>query len=191
MDERKILKHGFMVYLARKRAYERTSPHETRMGTNRPLLRQVAKYHIPATQGSQSLTQTSSQPRGVTTMLGIRKFLPGNSTCGAAPAAPQVPPLGGDATSAEERPFIQRKGLGCRGDAAPKAEIPLLQRKGRATLGNKELCRLLTEDVVPPQERRHCAAPGKKTCRPSWEIFPAHFLGGGYAPVSAETYPHG
>jgi len=44
-----------------------------------------------------------------------------------------VPPLGGDAASAEERPFIQRKGLGCRGDAAPKAE----QRKGRATLGNK------------------------------------------------------
>jgi len=84
--------------------------------------------------------------------------------------------------NAEERPFIQRKALGCRGDAAPKAEIPLLQRKGRATLGNKALCRLLTEDVVPPPERRHCAAPGKKTCRPSWEIFPAHFLGGGYAP---------
>jgi len=57
--------------------------------------------------------------RGVTTMLGIRKFLPGNSTCGAAPAATQVPPLGGNAASADERPFMQRKGLGCRGDAAP------------------------------------------------------------------------
>jgi len=74
-------------------------------------------------------------------MLGIRKFLPGNSTFGAAPAAPQVPPLGGDAASAEERPFIQRKGLGCREDAAPKAEIPLLQRKD-----------------VPPLEIKHCAA---------------------------------
>jgi len=52
-------------------------------------------------------------------MLGIRKFLPGNSTCGAAPAATQVPPLGGNAASADERPFMQRKGLGCRGDAAP------------------------------------------------------------------------
>ena len=106
--------------------------------------------------------------RGVTTMLGlgIRKFLPGNSTCGAAPAAQQVPPLGGDAASAEERPFIQRKGLGCKGDAAPKAEIPLLQRKGRATLGNKALCRLLTEDVVPPPERRHCAAPRKEDMPP-------------------------
>ena len=81
--------------------------------------------------------------RGVTTMLGIRKFLPGNSTCGAAPCR-------GDAASAEDRSFIQRKGLGCRGDAAPKAEIPLLQRKGRASLGNKALCRLLTEDVVLP-----------------------------------------
>jgi len=81
-----------------------------------------------------------------------------------------VPPLGGDAASAEERPFIRRKELGCRGDAAPKAEIPLLQRKGRATLGNKALCRLLTEDVVPPPERRHAAPLGKYFLPTFWEV---------------------
>ena len=66
----------------------------------------------------------------------------------------------------------------CRGDAAPKAEIPLLRRKGRATLGNKAMCCLLTEDVVPPRredivpppERRHAVPLGKYFLPTFWEV---------------------
>jgi len=57
-------------------------------------------------------------------MLGIRKFLPGNSTCRAAPAAPQVPPLGGDAASgAEEMLPLKQKYRSCREKDVPPLEI--------------------------------------------------------------------